>query len=109
MLLSLNHTTFAMTDYMPVRGERRAPIFDHEQPSMLRQYFTQLNRLFTQCAIASNLEKKDFATSFLKANIADCWEALPEFIDATKTYAQFSYRLLELYNQTIDRYSLDDL
>src|SRR6266581_1601424 len=98
-----------MTDYMPVRGERRAPIFDHEQPSMLRQYFAQLDRLFTRCAITSDLEKKDFATSFLEADIADCWEALPEFINATKTYAQFRYRLFDLYNQITDRYSLHDL
>src|SRR6266511_899283 len=101
--------TFATTDYMPVRGERRAPIFDHEQPSMLRQYFAQLDRLFTRCAITSDLEKKDFATSFLEADIADCWEALPEFIDTTKTYAQFMYRLFDLYNQITDRYSLHDL
>src|SRR6266581_3970277 len=101
--------TFAMTDYMPVRGERRAPIFDHEQPSMLRQYFAQLDRLFTRCAITSDLEKKDFATSFLEADIADCWEALPEFINATKTYAQFRYRLFDLYNQITDRYSLHNL
>ncbi len=98
-----------MTNYMPVHGEHRAPIFDHEQPSMLRQYFAQLDRLFTRCAITSDLEKKDFATSFLEADIADCWEALPEFINATKMYAQFRYRLFDLYNQITDRYSLHNL
>jgi hypothetical protein len=67
--------------YMPVRGERSAPTFDHDQPSTLRQYFAQLDRLFVRCAITSDLEKKDYATSFLKSDIADCWEALPEFTD----------------------------
>src|SRR5438270_10018103 len=98
-----------MTDYMPVRGERRAPIFDHKQPSMLRQYFAQLDRLFTQCVITSDLKKKDFATLFLEADIANCWEALPEFIDVTKIYVQFRYRLFDLYNQITDCYSLHNL
>src|SRR6266545_8246601 len=109
MPLSLNHTTFAMTNYMPVHGEHRAPIFDHEQPSMLRQYFAQLDRLFARCAITSDLEKKDYATSFPKGDIAECWEALPEFIDPAKTYAQFKHRLLDLYNQITDRYAIYDL
>jgi len=94
---------------MPVRGERSAPTFDHDQPSTLRQYFAQLDRLFVRCAITSSLEKKDFATSFLKNDIADCWEALPEFIDPAKTYTQFTYRLLDLYNQITDRYTIHDL
>ena len=76
---------------MPFRGERSAPIFDHDQPSTLRQYFAQLDRLFVRCAITSDLEKKDYATSFLKSDIADCWEALPEFTDTAKTYPQFQY------------------
>jgi len=88
--------------FMPFHGERVAPIFDHDQPNMLRKYFVQLNRLFACCVIASDLEKKDYVTLFLKADIADCWKALPEFSDPAKTYAQFSHRLLGLYNQTID-------
>ena len=96
-------------EYMPFHGECTAPIFNHDQPSTLQQYFAQLDRLFIRSAIASDLEKKDFATSFLKNDIAECWEALPEFSDSAKTYPQFSYRLLELYNQTIDRYTIDDL
>jgi len=87
---------------MPFRGERAAPIFDHDQPSMLQQYFAQLDRLFTRCTIASDREKKDFATSFLKAGIAECWEALPEFSDSAKTFPQF-------HNQVTDRYTIHDL
>jgi len=95
---------------MPFRGERSAPIFDHNQPSMLRRYFVQLDRLFVRCAIASSIEKKEYATSFLKGDIAECWEALPEFADPTKTYAQFTYRLvLDLYNQITDRYTVHNL
>jgi len=99
------------TPFMPFRGERSAPIFDHNQPSTLRRYFVQLDRLFVRCAIASSIEKKEYATSFLKGDIAECWEALPEFIDPTnlKTYAQFTYRLLDLYNQITDRYTVHDL
>src|SRR6266545_1101265 len=91
-----------MNTYMPVYGERRAPIFEHDQPRTLRQYFAQLDRLFAQCMITTDLEKKDFATSFLNADIAEFWEALPEFISTTTTYLQFRYRVLDLYNQIHD-------
>src|SRR6266540_4199859 len=83
-----------MNTYMPVYGERSAPVFEHDQPRTLRQYFAQLNRLFAQCTITTDLEKKDFATSFLNADIAEFWEALPEFISTTTTYLQFRYRVL---------------
>ena len=76
---------------------------------MLRQYFVHLDRLFARCAITSSLEKKEYVTSFLEGDIAECWEALPEFIDPTKTYAQFRYRLLDLYNQITNRYTVYDL
>jgi len=97
------------TPFMPFHGEHSAPIFDHNQPSTLRQYLVQLDRLFARCVITSSLEKKEYATSFLKGDIAECWEALPEFIDPTKTYAQFTYRLLDLYNQITDCYTVHDL
>src|SRR6266511_912139 len=98
-----------MNTYMPVYGERSAPVFEHDQPRTLRQYFAQLDRLFAQCTITTNLEKKDFATSFLNADIAEFWEALPEFISTTTTYLQFRYRVLDLYNQITNRYTIHDL
>src|SRR6266511_2864396 len=102
-------TAFEINTYMPVYRERSAPVFKHDQPRTLRQYFVQLDRLFAQCTITTNLEKKDFATSFLNADIAEFWEALPEFISTTTTYLQFRYRVLDLYNQITNRYTIHDL
>ena len=39
----------------------------------------------------------------------DQWEALREFSDPTKTYADFKAYLFELYNLNITRYTLRDL
>ena len=94
---------------MPFRGERSAPLFDQTQPRTIKQYFAQLDALFTRCAITSDLEKKDFATSFITWDIAETWEALPEFSKPTSTFAAFKDRLLDIYNQTTLRYTISDL
>jgi hypothetical protein len=82
------------------------PIFAQSQPSTLRRYFTQLETLFAQCQITSDLERNDFATQFIDSNIADTWEALPEF---QKTYTQFRDHLFNIYNQKTLRYTFYDL
>ena len=69
----------------------------------------QLETLFARYGITDDLEKKAHATSFLECNIAEYWEALCEFSDATKAYADFKSRLFNLYNQNIPRYSIFDL
>jgi hypothetical protein len=95
--------------FMPVRGERSAPIFDPTQPSTLRQYFAQLETHFARCTITSELEKKEFATSFLSWKIAEQWEALPEYSDTSKSYKNLKDRLLDLYNQSELRYTIGNL
>jgi len=65
--------------------------------------------LFTCCSIANDLEKKTHVTPYLECDLADDWEALPEFSDATKTYTDFKSRLFDLYNQNVPRYSIFDL
>jgi hypothetical protein len=94
---------------MPIRGERSAPLFDQKEPSELGRYFKQLETLFTRCTINDDREKKDYATSYVKSNVADSWEALPEFTNNQKSYKDFKERLYELYNQSSLRYILADL
>jgi hypothetical protein len=95
--------------FMPFHGERGAPTFDHTNPNTIRQYFAQLEGHFARCKITSELEKKDYATQFVKVDIADTWEALGEYSNTMKTYAEFKNRLFEIYNQTLMRYTISDL
>ena len=97
------------THVMPIRGERGAPTFDQKRPNELGRYFTQLETLFTRCQVANDGEKKQYAVSFVESEVADSWEALPEYTDNTKTYANFKRKLFEIYNQLNMRYILSDL
>jgi hypothetical protein len=99
----------AAVHVMPIRGERSAPLFDQKEPSELGRYFKQLELLFTRCTIIDDKEKKEYATSYVRSNVADSWEALPEFTNEQKTYQDFKERLYELYNQSSLRYLLADL
>ena len=99
----------AAVHVMPIRGERSAPLFDQKEPSELSRYFKQLEMLFTRCKIDDDEEKKTYATSYVKSNVADSWEVLPEFTNNQKTYKDFKERLFELYNQSSLRYILADL
>jgi hypothetical protein len=49
----------AAVHVMPIRGERRAPLFDQKEPSELGRYFKQLEMLFTRCTINDDKEKKE--------------------------------------------------
>jgi hypothetical protein len=97
------------TPVMPIRGERSAPTFDQSQPNDLGRYFKQLETLFTRCAIQSDTEKKEYATSYVTSEVADTWEAIPEFTNPAKTFVEFRDRLFEIYNQVSLRYILADI
>ena len=94
---------------MPLRGERSAPIFDKSEPNKLSCYFRQLETLFTRCGIVNDTEKKEYAALYMKADVAETWEALPEYSDNTKTFVQLKDRLFEVYNQVALCYILSDL
>jgi hypothetical protein len=75
----------------------------------LCRYFTRLEKLFAHHEIGDDLEKKTHTTSFLECDLAEDWEALPEFSDEKKTYLDFKSRLFDLYNLNIPRYNICDL
>jgi hypothetical protein len=95
--------------FMPIRGERGSPTFDQSKPNTLGRYFTQLEQLFTRCKIETDAEKKQYAASYIEPELADSWEALPEYADDATTYLKFKEQLFELYNQVGLRYILSDL
>ncbi|KAJ6524684.1 hypothetical protein DFH09DRAFT_1418312 [Mycena vulgaris] len=96
---------------MPARGDRNAPTFDAAKPHELRRYFTDLEYLFTRAAVTDNTEKKGHATRFLAVEDQETWEALPTFIDVSKTYEEFKADVLKLYsgNDEERRFGLNDL
>jgi hypothetical protein len=95
---------------MPFRGEESTPVFDRKFPSSLPRYFRQLETLFARYGVADDLEMKTYTTLFLDCDLADDWEALPEFSDETRTYFDFKTRLFYIYNlYYIPRYTLLDL
>ena len=97
------------THVMPIRGERSAPTFDEKKPKDLARYFDQLETLFARCQIATDADKKRYAVSFLESDVADSWEALPEYTQAATTFDQFKLKLFEIYNQVGLRYVMADL
>jgi len=97
------------THVMPIRGERSAPTFDEKKPKDLARYFDQLKTLFARCQIATDADKKRYAVSFLESDVADSWEALPEYTQAATTFDQFKLKLFEIYNQVGLRYVMADL
>ena len=99
----------AAVPVMPLRGERSAPTFNQSQPNDLGRFFKQLETLFTRCAIQTDAEQKDYATSYVSSEVADTWEAIPEFTDPAKTFAEFRDRLFEIYNQVSLKYILADI
>jgi len=90
---------------MPVFGECIAPTFDPAHPNELLHFFTQLETLFDCCSVQNNLKKKTYVTSYVDYELAEYWEALPEFRNASKTYINLQDRLLDFYHQRLFKYT----
>jgi len=97
------------TPFMPVFGERTAPTFNGTHPNHLPRFFAQLEALFDRCNVSSELKKKSYMTSYAAFEIAELWEALPEYRDASKTYIDFRACLLGFYRQDSLKYTASDL
>ena len=84
------------------------PIFDHTRPCLPR-YFKQLEAPFNRRQVTSDVERKDFTTSYLTGYVAEAWEALPEFTSPNSTYEHLRDRLSNIYNFSVLRYTLPNL
>ncbi len=97
------------TLWMPIFGERAAPTFDPAHSNELPRFFARLETLFDRCNVQNDLEKKTYATSYVDYELAEYWEALPEFLNASETYTDFRDRLLDIYHQRFLQYTASDL
>src|SRR6266700_6041348 len=84
--------------YMPVPGEPNAPVFDPSRPSEICRYFAQLERLFERAAISHDQnEMKFYTTLFVDPDLADLWEAFPEFTSPSSTFGDLKSALIGIY------------
>src|SRR6266700_5511807 len=84
--------------YMPVPGKPNAPVFDPSRPSEICCYFAQLERLFERAAISHDQqEMKCYTTFFIDPDLADLWEAFPEFMSPSSTFGDLKSALIGIY------------
>jgi hypothetical protein len=82
---------------LPGRGKRSAPSFDGSAEE-LGCYFVELEALYDQHVVTTNLHKKQGALKYL-ATVAlkRTWRASDTFMDAAKTYEDFKKEIHEYY------------
>jgi len=97
------------TPFMPVFGEHTAPTFNGKHPNHLPRFFAQLKTLFDRCNVQSELKKKSYVISYAEFEIAELWEALPEYRDASTSYIDLRTCLLSFYHQNLLKYVASDL
>src|SRR5271155_1779596 len=72
--------------YMPMRGERTAPILDGTRARDLPRTFTDIETLFCQAKITDDNEKKKQVVYYTDVDTEQLWKYIPEFDDPTSTY-----------------------
>src|ERR1700678_3399548 len=96
--------------YMPMRGERTAPIFDSNRARDLPKAFTELERLFRRANITDDNEKKKQVVYYTDIDTEQIWQYVPEFDEPTSTYADFKNAIMEFYPEAAEfLYSITDI
>src|ERR1700678_797431 len=96
--------------YMPMRGERTAPIFDSTRARDLPRAFTDLEALFRRAQITDNDEKKKQVIYYTNFDTEQLWKWIPEFNEPTSTYADFKDAIMEFYPEAAEfLYSIADI
>jgi hypothetical protein len=62
------------TPVMPLRGKRIASKFDSAESNDLICFFKQLEIIFNCCKIVSDVEKKEYTTSYISSEVTDSWD-----------------------------------
>src|ERR1700678_403170 len=100
----------AQTFYMPMRGERTAPIFDSNRARDLPKAFTELERLVRRANITDNNEKKKQVVYYTDIDTEQIWQYIPEFDEPTSTYADFKDAIMEFYPEAAEfLYAITDI
>src|ERR1700678_3382203 len=100
----------AQSFYMPMRGERTAPIFDSNRARDLPKAFTELERLFRRANITDDNEKKKQVVYYTDIDTEEIWQYIPEFDEPTSTYADFKDAIMEFYPEAAEfLYAITDI
>ncbi|KZV59476.1 hypothetical protein PENSPDRAFT_595385 [Peniophora sp. CONT] len=96
---------------MPAQGASEAPKFDVNDHRTLKSFWRNFEYLCKQCGITDDKEMKEHATRLAPISEVDEWEELPEFSEATKTFADFKKAVTKLYPGANEEsmYDLQDL
>jgi hypothetical protein len=100
----------AQSFYMPMRGERTAPVFDSNRARDLPKAFTELERLFRRANITDDNEKKKQVVYYTDIDTEEIWQYIPEFDEPTSTYADFKDAIMEYYPEAAEfLYTITDI
>src|ERR1700678_2669203 len=100
----------AQSFYMPMRGERTAPVFDSNRARDLPKAFTELERLFRRANITDDNEKKKQVVYYTDIDTEEIWQYIPEFDEPTSTYADFKDAIMEFYLEAAELlYAITDI
>ena len=91
---------------MPLRGEETAPAFNKEKPCKFPRFFDELKYLFDRASISDDVAKKHHVLQYVDFEIKRLWKALPEFWNASSSYANFRRAIPSFYPEA---YSFEDL
>lgn len=86
-----------MSKYMPAFGDRSAPTFNEAKPRELPRFFNELERLFKRDPSLTDAEKKSDVVRYVVYDLEQVWRTIPEFKNATATYAEFKDAVLAFY------------
>src|SRR5271155_2264771 len=96
--------------YIPMRGERTAPILDGTRARDLPKAFTELERLFRRANITDDNEKKKQVVYYTDIDTEQIWQYIPEFDEPTSTYADFKNAIMEFYPEAAEfLYTITDI
>lgn len=84
------------TKTMPNRGERGAPNFDCDRPEELIRFLEIAKKLFKDCSIEDDQEKKDYLRHYADGNSYREWKLFDSYVKE-KTFADFERELINNY------------
>ena len=86
---------------MPIRSVRGTPQWEETDPNRdsAERYFEDLERLFAQHQVTTDLDKKKSVLQYVPTRVARLWRSLPEYETGVPgaTYEDFKKTILDLY------------
>src|ERR1700678_2826185 len=88
--------------YMPMRGERTAPLFEGTRAQDLPRIFHAQEELCRRAKITDENEKKKQVVYYTDIDTEHVWKCIPEFSEPTSTYADFKHAIMEYYPEAAE-------